>query len=60
MKKEKYIKGTGPVSGLSSEQWEVNLKLTPEGSSFEPATCFNPIRGKNRVCTHERTNECDH
>ncbi len=51
------MKGSGRA--VPNQQWEKNFNLTPDGMP-EPATCFNPMRPKDRPSTHVKVNECDH
>lgn len=50
-------KGSG--RSVPNEYWQINLNLTPEGND-SPAGAFLPKSGKNRPCTHVKTNECDY
>jgi hypothetical protein len=49
--------GSGPA--VPNKQWEKNMDLTPAGSSTGKGA-FLPRAGKDRPCTHVKTNECDH
>lgn len=50
-------KGSGRA--VPNEHWQMNLNLTPEGND-SAAGAFLPKSGKNRPCTHVKTNECDY
>ena len=49
----------GRGRAVPNDHWEKNMDLTPEGSNT-PAGAFLPRPGKDRPCTHKKTNECDH
>lgn len=44
----------------SSQQWEMNIDLTPAGNPNNCADSFLPMAGKNRPQPHKKINECDH
>lgn len=46
-------------SAVPSEQWQINLNLTPKGSD-DGLGAFLPRSGKDRPSPHTKTNECDH
>ena len=49
----------GSGRAVPNEQWQMNMNLTPDGHP-NPREAFNPMKGKDRPCTHVKTNECDH
>jgi hypothetical protein len=49
----------GSERAIPNEQWQENLNLTPAGAPTA-AGAFLPMRGRDRPCTHTKTNECDH
>ncbi len=50
-------KGSGRA--VPNEEWCINANLTPDGHPT-PAGAFLPMKGRDRPCTHVKTNECDH
>jgi len=44
---------------LDQNHWETNLSFTPKPSN-SPAEAFCAKPGKDRPCTHIKTNELDH
>lgn len=49
----------GSGRAVPNEQWQKNMNLTPDAKPT-PAGAFNPMKAKDRPCTHVKTNECDH
>lgn len=49
----------GSGRAVPNEQWQKNMNLTPDGHP-NPKEAFNPMKAKDRPCTHIKTNECDH
>lgn len=50
-------KGSGRA--VPNEQWQKNMNLTPDGHPTA-AGAFLPMKGRDRPCTHVKTNECDY
>ena len=50
-------KGSGRA--VPNQQWQKNMNLTPDGHP-NPMQAFCPMKGKDRPCTHVKTNECDY
>lgn len=44
---------------MSKEHWEKKYSTNPRESK-SPADAFNPRKGKDRPCTHNKVNETDH
>ena len=49
----------GQGRAVPNEHWQVNMNLTPQGSDTA-AGAFLPRSGKDRPCTHAKTNDCDY
>ncbi len=49
----------GSGRAVPNDHWQKNMNLTPDGHPTA-AGAFLPMKGRDRPCTHTKTNECDH
>lgn len=49
----------GSGRAVPNKEWCKNMNLTPDGHP-NAKEAFNPMKAKDRPCTHVKTNECDH